>query len=122
MFKFYNRFCCGLYHLQNKVNPDAPIIMTYLAVMFLSVLFINGIEGLLYLIFKTPYYFKNSVTRYSILFFWALLNYLFIFRKNKFLKYYDQRLPSIFVVLLIMIIFGGGLWIILLNGPRNLPK
>lgn len=118
---FYKRFCCSIYLWQSRINSDVPIIMTYLATLFLFMLLINGIDTVIFFIFKSPYLFNESWVRYSILLIIAILNYFLIFKDSKFLKYQTKPLHPLLTLGIVVLIFGGSLALILYAGPRNLP-
>jgi hypothetical protein len=122
MLKLYKRFCCGLFYLQSKVNPDVPVIMTFFATLLLFVLLVNGIDSVIFLLFKTPYFFNDPIVRYSIIVLAGIINYFLVFKDKKFLDYYRDKLPSALTLLIVVVIFGGSLALILLTGPRNLPR
>ena len=96
--------------------------MTFLATLFLFVLLIYGIDSLVFLLFKTPYIFGSSYIRYSIIVLAGILNYLLVFRKEKFLEYYRMKMPSVFVIAIVVIVFAGSLALILYVGPRAVHK
>lgn len=119
MLEWYKKFCCGVYYLiKEKAKSDIPIFATYMFTLFLFLLTINGIDSLVFILFKTRDWLSKYVM-YSIVFIIAIPNYFFVFKDKKFLEIYEKKLPHIKVVLLILLVFFSSLSLILLGGVRS---
>ena len=105
--------------MRDKANSDIPVFATFMFTLFMLMLLFYGIDSLIYLLFGTPY-FLNKYIMYAILVIIAIPNYLFFFRNEKFLACYRERMPSLYVILIVFILFAGSLFLILQAGPRNL--
>jgi len=115
----YKKFCCGIFYLlKDKAKSNIPFFATFMFTLFLFVLLIFGIDSLIYLLFKTTYYLSKFLM-YGLVIIFAVPNYFYVFKDEKFLEYYHKRLPSLYVLAIVVFIFVGSLVLILQGGVRN---
>jgi hypothetical protein len=115
----YKKLCCGIFYLlRDKARSDIPIFATFVFILLLVQMSFYALESLFEIIFRKNFVL-NGYVGYVISLIFAIPNYFFVFRNNKFLDYYHQKLPSIYTILIIVVVFGGSLALILLAGPRN---
>jgi hypothetical protein len=118
MLVWYIKFCCGIFYLlRDSAKSDIPYFATFMFTLFLFVLSMSGIESLIYLLFKTKDYLSKFLM-YGIVVMFAAPNYFYVFKDGKFLKYYHKKLPSSYVLAIVILIFVGSLVLILQAGPR----
>lgn len=119
MLYLYKRFCCGLfYFFKEKVKSDIPFFASYMFTLFLLVLVVYGLDSIIYLLIESNYKLTKYHV-YGIVSVFAIFNYFMVFKNEAFLKFYDNRLPLLKVLILISVIFISCLGLILIAGVRN---
>lgn len=92
MIEEYKKFCCGVFYLlREKAKSGIPFFATFMFTLFLFVLVVNGIDIIIYLLFKTKYQLGRFFVLCLMVLF-AVPNYIFIFKNKKFLAFYDEKL------------------------------
>lgn len=121
MIRQYKRFCCAFYDFQQRIgNADIAAFATFMFTVFLFEILMFGIDSLFHLLIKTPFYF-NNISALIIASIFGFINYIFLFRNKKFLKYKDDPMSKLQMLIIVILIFGGSLALILIAGPTN-PK
>lgn len=115
----YKRFFCGLCDLMNRFNPGGGEVKALGLTTILLMLLIFATERLLTLLFHTSSLFKNSYQLLATVLVAGVANYFLVFHKKRYMKYYRTRMPEVFVVAIVVIIFAGSLALILTAGPRS---
>ena len=121
MLDLYKRFCCGLfYFFKEKIKSDIPFFASYMFILFLLVLVVYGLDSMIYLLVQANYELTKYHV-YGIVSLFAIFNYFMVFKNKSFLKFYDNRLSLLKVLVLISMIFISCLSLILIAGVRNGP-
>ena len=114
----YKKFCCGIFYLlKEKAKSDIPLFATFMFTLFLFVLLIFGLESLIYLLLKTQYYVSRYLV-YLVVAFFAIPNYFFIFKDQKFLELYTEKLAWTKIITIVLLIFVCSLTLVLTAGVR----
>jgi hypothetical protein len=117
----YKRFCCALYYFfRDIVRSSIPIFATFMFTLFLFTFLFYGIDTVIYLFFKTPYFFEN-VEMYATLILFGIFNYIFVFKNRELFEYPSKPLHPLLTIIIVTLIFGCSLAVIFYAGPRNLP-
>ncbi len=119
MLNWYKKFCCGIFYLlKEKAKSDIPFFATFMFTVFLFVLILNGVESFIYILFKTQDQLSINLV-YAYVFIFSIPNYLLVFKGKRFLEFYDNKLPHLRVVVILLLIFLSSLILILMGGVRN---
>lgn len=115
----YKKFCCGVYYLlRDKAKSDIPFFATFMLTLFLVQLSFYGINSLYRILFDDSLQL-NGYMGYSVSLIFGVPNYFFVFRNKKFMEYYKQKMPSIYVIAIVVFVFTMSLFLILQAGPIN---
>ncbi len=61
----------------------------------------------------------DAIWGYGISLLFGIPNYFLVFKDDKFMKYFHQRLPTIYVLLIIVVIIVGSLSLKVIAGPDS---
>ncbi len=116
------QYCCGLDDLLDKVNPGGAGIKTWYLTCLLWVIVIIAVDCLVYLLFQIPPVLLKDYNLVIMAVIVGALNYLLVFRKEKYRKYNRTAWPGIFVILITILVLSGSIYIIALSDPRRITK
>lgn len=118
MLFWYRKFCCGIYDLlKEKAKSDIPALSTFVFTIFLFLMILFGLDSIIHYFFEKVF-LRNKKTIYLLVLFFSIPNYLFVFRKDMFLKYYEFRVSIVKTISIVFSIILFCLILVLLDGPR----
>lgn len=121
MLNFYKRFVCGVYAIQSSMHHDIPMFMTFAGVIFLNLLVLMGVDSLVFILFNIARPLGNKLNMGLVLTLMGVVNYIFVFKEEQFMKYYARRIPVPVTWLIIVLVFLFGMILTTVAGPGNIP-
>ena len=104
MINWYKRFCCGIYYfLKEKTKSTVPTYATFMFTLFLSIFLVYGADRFISVIFKTDFKISKFIM-YGLLIIIGIPNYIYIFKDDKFLSFYNEKISNLNVISIILII------------------